>query len=79
MSDECIHLLGPATCTICNGRDRRERIAAQPVGWTRPFRARFPGRCGGCSEPVDVGDLVAMPEMRHVVSGRPVYHEGCAS
>lgn len=56
-TDECIHLLDPATCTICNGRDKREREAARTV--VRTFAARFGGTCRRCDEGIEPGSLIS--------------------
>lgn len=54
--DECIHLLDPATCTICNGKDRARRLAAQSVKFA--FGAKFVGPCPTCGESVVPGDVL---------------------
>ena len=54
--DECIHRLDPATCTICNGRYRRERH--QVVEWSRPFTARYDGQCDACDLPIHAGEYI---------------------
>jgi len=69
MSDECIHLLDPSTCTICNGRAKRERARTT---WSNPFAARYPGRCFVCDERIDEGDQIRF-------SDGAVAHEDCAS
>jgi hypothetical protein len=56
MTDECIHLLDPATCTICNGRDARERKAAKTV--VRTFTARYAGHCR-CGDLIAPGAIIA--------------------
>ena len=64
--DECIHLLDPATCTICNGRQRREAREAH-TAWSAPFRAKFDGFCRSCDVTIDQGDLIVYDgdEVRH--------------
>jgi hypothetical protein len=58
-ADECIHLLDPATCTLCNGREKREREeAARIVVESHPFRARFDGRCRACFDGFTEGELI---------------------
>ena len=69
-AEECIHLLDPATCTICNGRDRREKAAA--MAERRVFPARFDGWCSFCQSAINVGDLISW------AADEPVVHEECA-
>lgn len=69
--DECIHGLGPvAACTICNGREKRERAAAAET-WT-VFRSRYDGQCPECNLPIRAGDWIAWRE------GATARHEECA-
>lgn len=69
--DECIHLLNPATCTICNGRERRERETH--TEGRREFPAKYEGQCPTCNLPIRVGDTVAWR------TGEPARHARCAS
>lgn len=55
---ECIHLLEPSTCTICNGRDRqRVRLKETPRSTTR---ARFVGRCDACDLLIHEDELLGL-------------------
>jgi alkyl hydroperoxide reductase subunit AhpF len=54
---ECIHLLDPATCTLCNGRAKREADAARAV--VRIFGARYTGQCKACDGPIYPGRRIA--------------------
>ena len=55
--DECIHGLGPVTaCTICNGREARERAEANRVIYW--FEARFDGTVN-CDHSVEIGERLA--------------------
>ncbi len=57
MDDECIHGLGPvAACIICNGREARERAAANVVEYR--FSAQFDGPAA-CGHHVERGDVLA--------------------
>lgn len=57
--NDCIHLLDPATCTICNGRDERERRnRIRTVERPRIFPARFAGDCDACNLPIHVGQPI---------------------
>jgi len=69
--DECIHGLGPVSaCTVCNGRDERERTEASER--PRVFPAKYAGQCAACNLPITIGQPIAwLPD-------RPVTHEGCA-
>lgn len=59
MDDECIHGLGPiAACTICNGREVRERAARDAV--VRTWAAKFPGTCRKCGDEFAVDDLIGI-------------------
>ena len=55
--EPCIHLLDPATCTMCNGREERERRAATTVAYT--MTARYDSTLG-CGHAVEVGDEFAV-------------------
>jgi hypothetical protein len=68
----CRHLLEPATCTVCNGRDDHERVA-RTKGSGRPVPAKYPTRCMACQERVLVGDLIVATETGIFV------HQGCAT
>jgi hypothetical protein len=53
-NDECIHGLGPiAACTICNGRERRERAERDRIvaRWT----ALYNGTCAMCGGAISPG------------------------
>lgn len=71
-SEECIHGLGDkSACTICSGKDARQRTAdAEAVEW-RVFPAKYPGHCYGCNLPINVGDRIAWKE------GVAPLHEDC--
>jgi hypothetical protein len=57
-ADECIHGLGlVSACTICNGRERRER-ESHTEGW-REFPAKYEGQCPACNLPIRVGSMIA--------------------
>jgi hypothetical protein len=69
--EECIHGLGPIeACTICNGRDKREK--AEAAERPRVFPAKYDGHCPGCNLPIHAGQMIAW-----VPDARPT-HEGCA-
>jgi hypothetical protein len=73
-ADECIHGLGlVSACTICNGREARERDRdAREEGW-RVFPTKFYGHCPGCNLPIHVGQMIAwQPD-------QPARHVECAS
>lgn len=55
MDLECIHLLEPATCVICNGRLRREAKAAALLAELRP--KWFPPKAAKIPERVRHSDL----------------------
>jgi hypothetical protein len=57
---ECIHDLEPATCSICNGRDRRDRTIVGP----RPhsITSRFDSRCDFCDRRIREGDAISPSE-----------------
>lgn len=55
-SEECIHLLDPADCTICNGREKREKQAATFDLVGAEIEARYEGSCPNCRQPIEVGD-----------------------
>jgi hypothetical protein len=65
--EECIHLLDPSTCVLCNGREKRERAV---VRWTNPFPARYAGLCSVCSDQIEVDEPI-------VYNGTTVAHDGC--
>ena len=55
--DDCPHGLGPkGHCTICNGRDARERT--EHVEIMARFPTKFTGRMP-CGHFVEIGDIVA--------------------
>lgn len=63
--DECMHLLDPATCTLCNGHDKRER-GRKPVALGRSFPARFDGWCGGCGGDIETGESIVRTDDGYV-------------
>lgn len=67
--EECIHLLDPSTCTICNGRDKREAEAESSR--YKMFPAKYAGRCSACRFSISIGDLIGWRE------GEPVLHWDC--
>jgi hypothetical protein len=67
---ECIHLLDAATCSICNGRDAREKADAIPKV-EATFQARFAGECPECEFPIHEGQVV------HRLSTGRYVHQGC--
>lgn len=55
--EECPHGAGnQAWCTICNGRDKRDRVAEQKILYS--FAAKFNGRCSECHERVEAGEIL---------------------
>jgi len=56
--EECIHALNPAWCTICNGREKKEKKEANEI--VNMFRSVFGGSCqwGNCDEYIEVGDIM---------------------
>lgn len=78
MSDECIHLLDPATCTICNGRDRRERVASRgEERHGKAFTAKYAGQCSECNLPISVGQSIVIIQGDHVLDRRRFAHARC--
>lgn len=69
MNDLCIHEQYRPTCSICSGRDARERAAQAET--PRTFRAKYSGQCRGCNLPIYVGETVAW------IPGRPAVHASC--
>lgn len=64
--EECIHGLGErAWCTICNGKDEKERAIAWNI--VAKFKAKYDGTCSNCSTGILVGDYVALTEARGVI------------
>lgn len=56
--DECIHGLGPVSaCTICNGREAKERAERNRI--VARFPAAYEGHCYGCQDEISVGDILA--------------------
>jgi hypothetical protein len=53
MDDECIHLLEPSTCTLCNGSAKRDRT----IDYV--FTAQFNSHCSWCGEMVYEGESIA--------------------
>lgn len=53
-SDECIHLMDPAHCTLCNGKEAARRRDAQSIAYV--FEAHYESHCQTCGEPVAIGD-----------------------
>lgn len=70
-TEECIHLMDPASCTLCNGRAAKERKEAEQA--PRTFPAKYEGQCPACDLPIYVGQMVAWRE------GRRAVHERCWS
>lgn len=67
---ECIHGLLDITCTICNGRDKRERAETREA--YRTFPAKYDGQCRECNLPISVGQMIAWrPD-------EPSIHQACA-
>jgi hypothetical protein len=56
MDEECIHLLDPAQCTICNGSDRRREKEDKEV--VAMFDAKFSGVCRSCGDVIEAGDRI---------------------
>ena len=55
---ECIHLLDPGVCALCNGRTPvRMLIDDPPEALTT---ARYDGMCLRCDEPIDEGDELGL-------------------
>jgi hypothetical protein len=68
---ECIHGLGPVSaCTICNGRDERDRAVTAERAVT--FAAKYPGQCSCCNLPIHVGQILSWDREN------PPVHDGCA-
>jgi len=69
---ECVHGMGdPAWCTICNGRESRER--AELARAVHSISARRYGHCQKCHDEIEVGDTITL-----LGDGRWVC-EGCAA
>ena len=69
MTEECIHLLDPATCTICNGHDRR--LKQQQAQRGHSFPAKYASRCYVCRDEIAVGDMI------YWIEGEPAVHDEC--
>lgn len=54
---ECIHGMTHAWCTICNGREKREKEARDKI--TSSFQALYPGKCAVCQSEFAVGDIIS--------------------
>lgn len=54
--DLCIHEMLPASCTICNGREKREESDGKKLSHT--FTASFSGVCRGCGDVIEPGDTI---------------------
>lgn len=52
---ECKHGLVWAHCTICNGRDKIEKMNLVEG---HPFPAHYEGTCPWCEDSIDVGDNI---------------------
>jgi hypothetical protein len=56
--DECPHGLGlRSTCTLCNGREARERKEARRH-MSCGIVARFAGICASCGDAINEGDII---------------------
>ena len=56
MAEPCIHDLHPATCSVCNGAEKR---AAEDESGRGPwFTARYDGLCAGCGDEISPGDTI---------------------
>lgn len=65
--DECIHGIYPVeSCTICNGRDAREKREG-----TSTIVAKYYGSCSDCSMPIKPGDLIK----EHIIYGVWKHHD----
>lgn len=60
MDAECIHLIDPATCTICNGSDRKRRLEArrEAEAISYVFPAKWDTACMRCQDRLWVGASV---------------------
>lgn len=64
MTEPCIHDLDPATCSVCNGAEKRQQAqrpftsAAERGVYGPWFTARFPGMCTGCPADIRPGDTI---------------------
>ncbi len=74
-TDECIHLMPPAQCSYCNGREARERAAelAASSEVVATFEAKYAGPCGRCGDWFDSGERICKTE-----DGRYL-HADCAA
>lgn len=71
---ECIHGIYPeSSCTVCNGRDRAERLEAQRQATTVAFyfTAQYGGECPRCGLPIAIHDQCAQMQ-----DGTNI-HRGC--
>jgi hypothetical protein len=72
--DECIHLLDPDTCTICNGRVKKEEKQVEVQrAWDAVMGgvlAQYGGTCSECHEWFNAGEMIV-----HMVGGWA--HVGC--
>jgi hypothetical protein len=65
VSEPCIHDLDPATCSVCNGAEKRAaaesatfRSTAERGTYGPWFAAKFSGMCNGCFEDIEPGDTI---------------------
>lgn len=66
--DECIHGLGAASaCTMCNGRDERERADRDRI--VARWAARYPGSCAMCGDEIPVGAVIQRTADERYVCG----------
>lgn len=54
--DLCIHEMIPSTCTLCNGREKKERDEGRKL--SHMFTAQFSGVCRGCGDVIESGDTI---------------------
>ena len=61
VSTLCKHEMSVISCALCNGAEqraeayRRRDVGLLPKGH---LQARYAGRCAGCGEPFDRGDVI---------------------
>lgn len=64
---ECVHLLSPSQCTICNGRDAAGRAERWVV--ERWFVAKYTGMCVRCGDVFHPGEMIGVTVSREYVCG----------
>lgn len=73
--DQCgcrIHRPGPS---IIDVEPHHERVTP---AFGRPVTARYPGRCPGCREPYDAGEMIRLDQANQATGEGRWWHDDCA-